>query len=216
MRLPGTVVVLNLDRRPDRWDEMVRELPEYDGAVVRVRAVDGADLREQDVKDFGARMRASRSDAPTGLGYVAGQLGCLRSHRSASEMALRENLPAVTVFEDDASWMPDGRAALAALEPPDDWQVLIYGGRPDGKKLPPGTHRVSRWLCAHAYSVRGREAFETLVEAWKSEPQEGDRTWWTALAQLRTYAVVPQIFGQRYSHSDILGYARRGRAVEAP
>ncbi len=103
------VTCINLARRPDRrlraWGQFRKEGLK----VERLVAVDALGVSE-------AR----------GFHHV-GARACAASHRMAWRAARKAGAEAVLVFEDDVVLAPEFLAKVAALEVPDDWDVIYLG-----------------------------------------------------------------------------------------
>jgi hypothetical protein len=211
------VLVINLDRRADRWDK-VRELtaglvPEE--RLQRLPAVLGADL-----PGFGARpwFRGRKRDATW-----AGRAGCLLSHRLAITHAKAHGWRNLLILEDDIEPTPEAVVVLSSL--PDalgsiDWQVCYLGFT---DPVPPfrtvaelaSGHQlveVSGASTTHAYLVRS-DAFDWLLQSlpdadtvwpWLSRHRAIDRWYYRNLSsRLRVLAVSPSLINQEHGFSDI-------------
>jgi GR25 family glycosyltransferase involved in LPS biosynthesis len=110
---------INLDRRPERWEQM-RSKFERCGVrgVERFAAVDGQQ----------ALLPANWSDSP-------GAYGCLRSHLEIIKEARRLGWPSVLIFEDDAALDPELSEKFSSYfqQVPADWEMLHFGGKPYGR-----------------------------------------------------------------------------------
>jgi len=104
---------INLDRRPERWEQM-RSKFERCGVegVQRFAAVDGQQ----------AIVPANWTDPP-------GAYGCLRSHLEIIEEARRCGWPNVLIFEDDAALDPELSEKFSSYfqQVPGDWEMLHFG-----------------------------------------------------------------------------------------
>lgn len=104
---------INLDRRPERWEQM-RSKFERCGVegVQRFAAVDGR-----------------QGIAPAGWTDSPGAYGCLRSHLEVMEEARRRGWPNVLIFEDDAALDPELSEKFSSYfeQVPSDWEMLHFG-----------------------------------------------------------------------------------------
>jgi len=93
------ILVINLDRTPDRMERMTSILAEQDLEPVRVSAVDGRTLSEEErARWMGAgRIPTSKKRQSLGLGEVA----CFLSHRKCWEMVLKGSDTHAVILEDD-------------------------------------------------------------------------------------------------------------------
>jgi len=144
------IVIVNLDRRPDRWLRIRANLRRidwpFDRQPERVAAFDGRD-----------------HPPPEGFGGTAGAWGCFRSHLAVCNAALRDGVESLLIFEDDALLLPDFdlRARRFLDVVPDDWEMLYLGGRHWEKdRCPVSVNReVLQGFCVlgtWAYALRGR------------------------------------------------------------
>jgi GR25 family glycosyltransferase involved in LPS biosynthesis len=116
---PGSIVVVNLDRYPDRLAGFL-DRNAHLGPVRRFPAVAGAD----------ADRTALRADGiiTDDLNYADGALGCALSHLTLWRQ-VAAGTRALTVCEDDAVFAADflatANARLAAL--PQGWDIVLWG-----------------------------------------------------------------------------------------
>ncbi|MGB7344240.1 MAG: glycosyltransferase family 25 protein [Pirellulaceae bacterium] len=146
---------MNLDRRDDRLQDWMRQLPEPwpFPEPERFAAIDGR-----------------RVATPPQWRAGNGAWGCYRSHLLILEKCLLEHIDSYVVFEDDAGFGDDfcERLQQFIAELPADWGMAYLGGQHlyAGKNPP---HKVSEHVYrpynvnrTHAFMVRGREAMKAL------------------------------------------------------
>ena len=181
------VVVLGLERRPERLKRFWQTLPKaWPCRQVRhVAAVDGKRCKPPDwyrptrPQDRNKLWRPRAKTAPD----LSGAWGCLRSHHRIWETALNSGADSVLVFEDDAIFCPEFsdrlRAFLDAV--PDDWDQLYLGGQHLGTQgqWPIAVNtQVIRGRCVnrtHAYAIRGpmlAEVYRRFAGTWASARSE--------------------------------------------
>jgi hypothetical protein len=141
------VVVINLDRRLERWERLNRHLDEIGWPFrrcERFRAVDAAVVKP-----------------PAWWQAGEGAWGCLQSHLRVIENALIDEVQTLLVLEDDVVFPPDFRDAVQQflVELPPGWDQLYLGGQ-YLRNAPPPAH-VSHWVMralnvhrTHAYAMR--------------------------------------------------------------
>ncbi|MNK11282.1 hypothetical protein D3C87_293210 [compost metagenome] len=116
------VIVVNLDRRPDRWaafQDAWRDILPWD-RVVRLSASDGQQLPGYGEKPWFRGRKRDRT--------WAGRAGCTLSHARALREARRLGWARVLVMEDDA--IPAGPIeALPAVLSSTGWELLYLGCR---------------------------------------------------------------------------------------
>jgi hypothetical protein len=160
------VVIINLDRRPDRWR--------------KIRAALKGWIRWTDWRDAWPspqRFAAYEGPPPEWFSHTAGSWGCLVSHLRVLDQAIRDGLESVLILEDDAHFPPDFgeryRHFCAAV--PDDWEALYLGGyhylpagwpQPINDEILQGRCVLGTW----AYAVRGR-AIRALSRAIELYPR---------------------------------------------
>ncbi len=146
------VVCVNLDRRPDRWQEFASQdaLNEWPfRPIERVAAWDGR-----------------KQGPPPWFQGGGGAWGCMMSHFWIITHALQHGLKSVLVFEDDAVLANDfGQRAIEFLQfIPEDWDQIYFGGQ----HLYDKPIRLNDHVCApsnvnrtHAFAMS--EAFMRVV-----------------------------------------------------
>lgn len=200
------VVVISLARRPDRLAEfMARASAAWPGQAIEVLpAIDG---REH--------------EPPSWWKTTPGAWGCYLSHKQAVALAVLEGVERLLVFEDDATFVPDFPARLAALPVPADADWLYLGGQhlrrpePVAEGLVRGVN-VNR---THAYALLGRRALAAVCAHLEPNPKR-----WTArhhvdhhygilhqARSLNVYAASPWLCGQAAGTSDVDGRKRPER-----
>lgn len=188
------VFVINLDRRPDRWASVSKELS---GSGIctyrRVSAVDGSVLPVLNVKSADSTA-VSRGD-----------WGCTSSHRSVVATAVSEKLSRYVVFEDDVSLQFSIDCLEAYLEQiPNDW-ALIYLGcthqTPPEHVVGP-IYKPTTAYTTHAMVVRD-VIYKRLLDLWAA-PEKVDVALATLQREFSFYCFKPQLAIQKDGHSDIL------------
>lgn len=121
------IVVLNLKRRPERWEAWIKEakrvgIPSY----TRWEAVDGSSLTlTSDIQylfrnnDFAMR---------------PGVVGCALSHMNIWLHIVENHIPSLIVFEDDARF----NEPFLLPKLPQGWDLFYFGGAPLKGVYPPG------------------------------------------------------------------------------
>ena len=217
------IVVINLERRPDRWAQFqvaTRDLLPA-GKVHRLAARWG-----RDIPGFGQRpwFRGGKRD-PT----WAARAGVTQSHRQALVKAREAGWRTVLILEDDVALAPDFAGLANALGPAlreQDWQVCYLGFTdpwPPARKLVDlDTHhalyRVHGCNTAHAYLVRenardwilGQLPEEAGIWKWLATHRAVDR-WYQRQLGLRfpVICLSPSVVNQVAGFSDIVAQPTR-------
>jgi hypothetical protein len=189
---PERIIVINLDRRPDRWAALQEAWePEIARRFARFAATDGQLIPA-------AEAAANIHGRPISLERSAGEIGC----RDSWIRAVEQHGPAL-YLEDDArpcelwSYGP----------PPEDAEVVLLGGNLGRKVSEPGWAMIRSGVWGgHAVWIRTQTAADALVHAWRN-PVGGHRSldvaWNRPLRQARAVVAVPQIVIQVDTGSDI-------------
>ena len=200
------VVVISLARRPDRLAAFYERLP--------------AELPFPRPTAFAA-IDGTAEPPPKDWRTTPGAWGCYRSHQDVIDYAWASGVERLLVFEDDATFMPDFTARLAALKVPADCDQLYLGGQHLAKPeaVAPGIVRGQNVNRTHAYALLGRPALELVREHLRPGPH------WTSRQhvdhhlgilhrerRINVYAVSPWLCGQAAGLSDVDGRKRPERA----
>jgi hypothetical protein len=106
------IYVINLDRRPDRYEEFQKEISKYGiENVERFSAIDGVTI------------------TPNNMKLLAGEIGVLESHLEIVKKCKEEGLKNVLIMEDDVYFSDEILKLdeyMAAV--PEDWEFLYFGG----------------------------------------------------------------------------------------
>uniref|UniRef100_A0A8C0BHT2 procollagen galactosyltransferase n=1 Tax=Buteo japonicus TaxID=224669 RepID=A0A8C0BHT2_9AVES len=95
------VFMINLQRRADRRERMLRTLYEQEIACKLVEAVDGKAMNSSEVEALGIRMLPGYKDPYHGRPLTKGELGCFLSHYRVWQEIVARGLEKSVVFEDD-------------------------------------------------------------------------------------------------------------------
>ena len=206
---------VNLDKRPDRWEEVKAEFARVGLSVTRFPAIDGTGLQKPK-QWVGSKTR------------YQGALGLSRTYCEILSQAKERALPEVLLLEDDCVFADDFQTAWRREYQvlPDDWQVASLGSRlgdssdwkafrsvaasrmQQKRALPYGWHRPKWMAMTHAFLVRA-SAYDSLLWVWSQELAEVDVTWNLLWDVVNAYVHVPPLVGQRDGYSDILGKEAR-------
>ncbi|KAM8933898.1 inactive glycosyltransferase 25 family member 3 [Pelodytes ibericus] len=127
------IFLINLVRRTERRERMLRSLHEQEIACRVLHAVDGRALNSSDIKHLGVNLLPGFYDPFSGRTLTKGEVGCFLSHFQIWKEIVDQQLDATLVLEDDVRFgsffkrkmtrlMEDVRRAEL------DWD-LIYIGR---------------------------------------------------------------------------------------
>lgn len=190
------VLVINLDRAPQRLEKMKLQLDALGLRWERLPAADGQRLNMNDPGLLDPRAFGRRH----GKTALTGELGCYVSHVQAFKRLLASDAPYAVVLEDDAVLHADLPEVLAALHRhADGWDMVklsgVHRGHPLRLQALTDTYQLavmlSRFTGASAYVVNRRAAqvyAQGLLPMCVPYDHEFDRGWhW----HLKTRAVWP-------------------------
>ena len=198
------VLVINLDRSPERLAKMREQLATLQIEMQRVRGIDASLMSAKELDAFrAAHLR------PDGGIWHTGQIGCLLSHISAWKVIASGTDDAASIFEDDvqfsanstfflssSSWIP-GDADIVRLERPTNGVKM-------GRKFQLGD-RCIRKVYSEAWGAAGyvvtKRVAEALVKTPKSLLLPSDSLLFNKAASaiarhLSVYQVVPALCQQ--------------------
>ncbi|CAG5928907.1 unnamed protein product [Menidia menidia] len=165
------VFMINLVRRADRRERMLRSLEEQELSCKVVAAVDGKALNTSDIDSMGIKMLPGYKDPYHGRPLTKGELGCFLSHYNIWKEIVERGLQTSLVLEDDLRFEVFFKRRLQALlqevtTHKVDWD-LIYIGRKrmqvdHPEKSVPNVHNVveadySYWTLGYMLSLQGAQ-----------------------------------------------------------
>src|SRR5918911_1540909 len=135
-------VCINLDRRPDRWQQMQLKFEQHGiHSVRRFSALDGDTLK-----------------TPAHWIHTPGAYGCLCSHVQVVREARRLGMSCALVFEDDAVFDPHLQEKFSAYMKhlPPDWDMLFFGALHKDEPIKVSDHiaRLTKSNSTYAYVLR--------------------------------------------------------------
>ncbi|XP_069792380.1 procollagen galactosyltransferase 2-like [Narcine bancroftii] len=163
------IFMINLKRRKDRRDRMLRTLYEQEIDVKIADAVDGKALNTSHLKVLNVEMLPGYHDPYSGRILTRGEIGCFLSHYYIWKEVVDQGLKKALVLEDDNRFKPHFRRKISKLmedieENQLDWD-LIYIGRKrmqvqHPEKSVPGIMNLveadySYWTLAYIISQQG-------------------------------------------------------------
>lgn len=107
------ILVLNLDRSPNRLAAMTSQLNRLGLHWERLAAIDGT-IIAGNTAAYGYSESLNRMQFPRILN--AGEIGCFATHRRAWQYILEKGWAGAVILEDDVTLSPELPAAIAALE----------------------------------------------------------------------------------------------------
>jgi GR25 family glycosyltransferase involved in LPS biosynthesis len=180
------IVVINLDRRPDRLAEFDEQAKSVGLTYERHSAFDAEGI----VDNRGRPMR--------------GITACTKSHYEVLDQALNDGVKRLFVFEDDANFVEDYNEKFEKTwaEVPENWDIF-YGGLwlHAFSKHSERLVRPSYSYSAHAYGI-DRKAMETVHRHLQGK-QIIDLELSVVNSRLQAFCAKPALVYQRPSYSDL-------------
>ena len=212
------VFVINLDRRPDRWQAISADLDRIGVVAERIPALDARELA-------GEVRLGRRPPGRVNLGSAANAMG----HANAMRRLLESDSPAALILEDDAELSRDTATLLHSVDwwPHDAKVVRLEHGfgklrlcgraaasTPNGRQL----RHLARWIGgSSAYLINrdgARIALQALVDPQLTIDMILFDLRYSRMARLlRPYQILPAMARQRGMGSDILPWYSRERGL---
>ncbi|XP_053549831.1 procollagen galactosyltransferase 2 isoform X2 [Bombina bombina] len=165
------IFMINLKRRQDRRDRMLRSLYEQEIMVKIFDAVDGKALNTSQLKAMNIEVLPGYQDPYSGRTLTRGEIGCFLSHYYVWKEVVERGLENVLVIEDDVRFEFQFKRKLMKLmndieETQLDWDLIYIGRkrmqvqRPE-KAVPTVMNLVeadySYWTLGYAISRQGAQ-----------------------------------------------------------
>uniref|UniRef100_A0A4W5PX00 procollagen galactosyltransferase n=1 Tax=Hucho hucho TaxID=62062 RepID=A0A4W5PX00_9TELE len=165
------VFMINLKKRTDRRDRMLRTLYEQEIACKVIQAVDGKAMNISEINALGIHMLPGYSDPYHGRPLTKGELGCFLSHYNIWKEIAERGLRSSLVIEDDLRFEVFFKRRLMNLMSEVesqglDWDLIYIGrkrmqvDRPE--KSVPNIHNLveadySYWTLGYMMSLQGAQ-----------------------------------------------------------
>lgn len=183
------VYVINLDRRPDRYESFLSELKMYDlNGATRYPAIDGSTLT---------------NNTP----LLSGELGVLLTHHNIIKECMNRNLSNVLVLEDDVQFTNEiNNVSEYVSKLPDDWDFIYFGGNHKyGKPPEPINDKVIKlnYTVALQCVAIKNTMFEILDNILTKQKKQVDTYYAELHDRFNAYGFNPSIAKQKIGFSDI-------------
>ena len=100
------IFMVNLERRPDRYERMKYNFDQLGIDYKWVPAMDGRKINEEFLAEAGIKMLPEFSEPYHGRALTYGEIGCFLSHYRLWQQIVEEELDLVLIFEDDIKFEP--------------------------------------------------------------------------------------------------------------
>lgn len=183
------IYCVNLDRRPDRWEEAKEEIEKHNLKVERFSGVNGN--VDNIVKLNGA---------------TDGDVGCTLSHYNIIKDAKKNDYDVILVLEDDVIFTDNLNELFEEYmkEVPTDWDMLYFGGNHVGGLIhvTPHVAKVKHTYTTHAYAIK-KSVFDH-VELLHGKGQKQVDVYYSEIQKIyNCYVFRPHLAWQRDGFSDI-------------
>ena len=183
-------ICINLDRRPERWDDMRAK---FDRCGIR------------DVQRFAA-VDGQRVVVPAIWKDSPGAYGCLRSHLEVVQEARKLGWPSVLIFEDDAAIDPQIQENFRSYFPqvPSNWDMLHFGANHMSAPLEVAKNvvRITSANSTFAYALN-RSVFDSFIELNSKAVMAVDLNNRTLQAEHACYCFTPHLAWVEDVSSDV-------------
>ncbi|MGH7884798.1 MAG: glycosyltransferase family 25 protein [Thermodesulfobacteriota bacterium] len=207
MKQQISIKIINLERSKARREFIEKQLKRLNLNFEIVKAVDGNDLNENDLKNY------SRKEAlkVNGRELLSGEIGCVLSHIKVWQQLIEEDLQHVLVLEDDAMI---GEMLLKILDLketyPSDWEYINFVT--DWKLVPFGNpiydiyriasiKGISNRTCAYLINRKGAE--KLISKIYPIRLPVDNFVGKTNMTGLVLYSIHPQVASFSDFRSDI-------------
>ncbi|KAJ8419001.1 hypothetical protein AAFF_G00005000 [Aldrovandia affinis] len=163
------IFLINLKRRLDRRQRMLRTLGSLGIDVTVTEAVDGKALNTSQLQAMGIEMLPGYKDPYSGRVLTRGEIGCFLSHHYTWAQVMERGLQTALVLEDDVRFEPRFKKRLMAImenmkQTKLDWDLMYVGRKRMQVKQPErsveGVNNLveadySYWTLGYALSQQG-------------------------------------------------------------
>ena len=206
------IICLNLDKRPDRWQEVSEQFVKagLDGHVERYSAIQNNPMRWKYVPDSVGSMNRIKPES------WAGAAGCMATHVNIWKMAKANKWKNVLIIEDDCDFVENIQLLFneQIKNVPSDWDILYFGGvhETKGGRFIPKTVAKNILKCKRLVTTTCYAIKDTCYDLAIDTILENEPEFYTAVdaylaarvqPKTNTYAFHPPLAWQRSSFSDV-------------
>lgn len=182
-------ICINLDRRPERWQQMQRKF-EHHGihSVQRFPAFDGNNIK-----------------LPVNWMHTPGAYGCLQSHLQVVREARRLGAPSVLILEDDVVFDDHLEQKFSACieQLPPDWDMLFFGAlhKNEPIKVSDNIARITEANSTYACALKST-VFDAFIELNSKTGEVLDNNSLVLQQQFNCYCFMPHLAWVETDDSD--------------
>ena len=182
-------VCINLDRRPERWQDMQRKFDHHGiRSVQRFSALDGDKMK-----------------LPPNWVHTPGALGCLLSHLEIVREARRLGVPNMLIFEDDVVFdeQLENKFSVYIDQLPADWDMLFFGAlhKDEPVEVTENIARITQAYSTYAYVLRDT-TFADFIELNRETERELDNNSMILQRRFNCYCFMPHLAWVETDYSD--------------
>jgi len=207
--------LVNLERRPDRYEKFMNAYDESDMNFVpisKINAVDGTDIDIEKVPLSEIAKGELKQIETTGFRskhyqLTRGAIGCYLSHVKVWKDIIESNQKHGLIFEDDVK-LPlniNTKITKSMQHVPDDWDIILFGFHCKDCEKKINYRKVNRFILLHCYAI-SRNAIVKILKTNSLFPitQQIDSYLSELSADiLNIYTVKNPIIHQNGSRTDI-------------
>lgn len=183
-------VCLNLDRRPERWQQAEAQFALHQiNSVRRFPALDGLTL-----------------EVPPGWDGSPGAYGCLQSHLTVVREARRCGQSSILIFEDDVVFDSDFNEKFSRYitQLPPSWDMLLFGGlhvhvRP--QRISENIFRITNSYSTFAYALK-QNVYDAFIELNAQSLEPVDKVNAILQKTFNAYCFMPHLAWVEENYSD--------------
>lgn len=201
------VFVINLERRKDRWQQIVKELSRV--GIQNYERFDAINPRFEEISPITYSAMQCAPWTTDRNQYLAGSCGCKFSHVEVVKLSLERGYNKILILEDDVkfNFFSSRNLKRALQELPEDWELLYFAGnnvhQPEPYKANISLVKRTFSTCAYAVNLRIGKIIESFAvnSGLEIDVYYADNI----QARKRSYLIRPGIAKQRAGWSDIVG-----------
>jgi len=182
-------VCINLDRRPERWEQMQHKFRQHGiDSVRRFPAFDG-----------------ETATIPAHWDSTPGAYGCLLSHLEVVREARRLGFPSVLIFEDDVVFddQLEQKFSEYSRQLPADWDMLFFGAlhKDELIKVSENIGRITQSNSTYACVIRDT-VYDAFIDLNSKSNNVLDVNSLALQKQFNCYCFLPHLAWVEVAHSD--------------
>lgn len=183
------VYVINLDRRPERYESFLSEMKKYDlNGVTRYSAIDGSTLVNN-------------------TSLLFGELGVLLTHHNIIKECMVRNLSNVLILEDDVQFSDEiNNVSEYISKIPNDWDFIYFGGNHKYGRVPEvindKTIKLNYTVALQCVAIKNT-MFEIIDSLLTKQKKQVDTYYAELHDRFNAYGFQPNMAKQKIGFSDI-------------